>query len=263
MKKLLTIILFFVLFIWNFNLTSASSNEDKVNNIMNTFYLNLDKTNNDIEIKIKKLEKLYSKIDLLINTKRNKLSKQSQELVIIMQININNKINNYKKELENQKEEINIIDLLNDNIDTNTNSINNNNEDITSLDLDSEDFNKTYYWSNLKEWEKIKLWNFKINNKNDSLTVEIEFMEYDWYPKVDFKDLYFEDEDWNKIYYDSKLASLWATKQSFNNVIWWKNYTLYWVVKIYYWWEDSFWISLNKINGYSIGRVLSRIDYKK
>ncbi len=88
-------------------------------------------------------------------------------------------------------------------------------------------------------------------------------MDFQGYPEVDLQNLYLEDEKWNKIYYDSTIASLWSTKQTFKNVIWWNEYTLYWVVKSYYWWDEKFWLSLNTINGRWIWRVLSHMEYQK
>ena len=259
MKKIFVIILFMLFLFWSFNYVNAS-NQSKVTEIMNNFYSKLDNSTSDIKQKISKLETLNNKINSIKKNKWNKLSDNSKDLLNIINLSVNEKINFYKKELENQKEEINIYDLLWDqNIWTEITS----SEQITSLELDSEDFNQTYYSTELIEWKKIKLWSFKINSNNNNLKLEIEFKDYDGYPAVDFKDLYIEDDFWNKIYYDSTLASLWATTQVFRNVIWTNNYTLYWVVKIYYWWEENFWISINRINDNWIWRVLSHIKYKK
>lgn len=257
MKKILSIILFTFLLFWGFNYVNAS-NQSEVTEIMNNFYTKLDKSFSDIDKKIEKLEIIISKIESIKGIKWNKLSNNSKELLTLLEWNINNKIKFYKKELDNQKEELNIYDLLWDD-EFNENK----DEEITSLKLDSEDFRQTYYSTELIEWKKIKLWKFKINSNNNNLKVEIEFKDYDGYPEVDFKDLYIEDDFWKKIYYDSSLASLWATTQVFRNVIWTNNYTLYWFVKNYYWWEENFWVSINKINENWIWRVLSHIKYIK
>lgn len=261
MKKLLSLLLVMFLLFSGLNYVNAS-NQSKINDTLNEFYLQLDQSVSNIKIRISKLEMINSKIKYIKKNKWNNITDNSKELLILMETNINIKINFYKKELDNQKEEIDISDLLNDLLtnENNTPLVENNN--ITSLNLDSEDFKKTYYSSNLLFWTKIKLWSFKINSDNN-YKVEIEFKDYDWYPAVDFKNLYLEDASLNKIFYDSNIASLWAAKQTFHNVVWWKNYILYWIVKEYYGWEENFWISVNKIDNNSIGRVLSHIKYKK
>lgn len=135
---------------------------------------------------------------------------------------------------------------------------------LSALDLDFEEFNKTYDSSELSRGAKIKFWKFKINSDSSNIKIELEFKDYmNGYPEVDLQNLYFEDNYWNKIYYDSNIASLWATRQAFNNVIWWREYVVYWIVKEYYWGEDDFWVSINTLNDNWVWTVLSQIKYKK
>jgi hypothetical protein len=79
---------------------------------MNNFYSKLDKSVSDINMRIIKLGKINDKVESIKKAKWNKLSNNSKNLLNLIEYSINDKINYYKKELENQKEEIDILNIL-------------------------------------------------------------------------------------------------------------------------------------------------------
>lgn len=186
MRKILSMVLFVFLLFWGFNYVNAS-NQSKVTKIMNNFYSKLDKSISNIEKKINKLEVVSNKIESIKKVKWNKLSNNSKELINLIESNINSKIIFYKKELENQKEEIDISDLLwDDEVD---NYQENNN--------DSYENHEDHYQNISKWWLYLSLSNDIITNKdfdtstNDS---DIDIYKWQWKDVADI-DLHWKNED--------------------------------------------------------------------
>jgi len=131
-KKLLSVLLIIILMYWSFNYSNASNNNlsHKINSVMEKFYLKLDNVFSDTNKKILKLETINKKIEEIKNTKWNKISVKSRELLIIVEFNIKNKIEFYKNTLK--KENINLSDLLWNLNDSNTRPI-----DTTTRPIDT------------------------------------------------------------------------------------------------------------------------------
>lgn len=92
-----------------FNNTYASSS---IEDAMNNLYSKLDHSYFKINKRIEKLEKIEYKIKLIKKTKWNKLSNKSKTLINSIESSISKKIEFYKIEIENQKEELDISDIL-------------------------------------------------------------------------------------------------------------------------------------------------------
>ena len=257
LRKVGIIILFFVIFVFSLN-TVQSYNENDVSNIMNNFYSKLDNSISDTEVKIKKLEKISNKINIIKKTKWDKITFKSKKLLTLMDVNIVNKINFYIKKLESEKEEINIIDLLGDNnLDDSDVNLNNNEWVIINAGF----FNKTYL--NAKEWDIFKIWEFDVNGESDEnirLKFVFDYGSY-WYPGIRFKTLYIVDNIGKKIYYDSNYGSMGAQTQYFDNIKAWKSYVMYWVLEDFNKTENfSLWVRWTNV--WSIWTTWTRVNNK-
>ncbi|MCD5380620.1 hypothetical protein LR004_01725, partial [Candidatus Gracilibacteria bacterium] len=196
---------------------------------MNGFYSKMDRKISLVEDRIIRLEKINNKIRIIKQTKWNRLNTESKELLTLIGANLESKIRFYEKELENRKENLSLDDILSEDEFTSR-------KEIDSLDLSQDSDNeKTYLTSTLKEGKKLDFGTFKITREEKNIKMVVEFKEYNsGYPAADLKNLYLEDTKGNKIYYNSKIASLGSTDQEFNGIIGGESYTLYGVVKKFY-----------------------------
>jgi len=239
MKKILFIVLFVFLLFWGFNYVSAS-NHSKVTNIMNTFYLKLDKSISDIEKKINKLEVVNNKIKSIKRVKWNKLSNNSKELINLIESNINNKIRFYKKELENQKEEIDISDLLWDDYlrDDMLHNQDNKEDNNDLLKITGSSYDKTYW--DLKTWDTIEMWSFNFQWNSGNYKVALWFtsgaQKIIWKSRVKFSKVYLKSEYWDIIISPTPYALVKTFKGLNTN----RNYTLHWVVEEMIEWNELF-----------------------
>jgi len=218
MKKILCFILLFFTF-FSFNYVNAS-NQETVDNIMNSFYVKLDNSSLDINKKISILEKISNKIISIKSTNYDNLTKNSQELLNLLELNIYNKIQLYNKKLNLNKQELNIQDLLNINISNSNNNISNNTENITTN-------------------------NYKKKTILDC-TNKIQWI----YWTVDWSDRWLTCNDdiiictWNWIWITIASCNAWAT-EVYNNqkFLWFSNdrtdYINSWAWGLYLWWNNT------------------------
>lgn len=137
------------------------SNIDKT---MNKFYTKLDRSIPDINKKIEKLESIQKKINVIKRNRWNKLDNKSKTLIINLDNSLSNKIYFYKKELENQKESIDLSDLLGD-IDT-------------DIDYDNDDNSNDNFETNITftgiKWNRIQT-NLPHRTRLDSYHITPEY----------------------------------------------------------------------------------------
>ncbi len=268
MKKLLILMLFIFLTFGFFNHTNAW-NQTIITDKMNSFYNKLDSNISDINIKIEKLEIINNKIILIKKKKWDKLSVNSKILINLLEGNINNKILFYKRELENQKEEIDISEIL---WDINILNYTNNNEDHYSntnkwwlylflsenatTNKGTNDFVRNendinISWNQWKDVADINLsWkNEDIQIKTIKLTFNKNIREFNkiGYPQIDI--YRWSWKSWDNYLWTNKtvLVRWWEVLHNFDNLIIkeQEKYKMY--ISAHYDWIEATWIKLLKV----------------
>ncbi|MDQ7009049.1 MAG: hypothetical protein Q9M94_02030 [Candidatus Gracilibacteria bacterium] len=109
MKKIKQIIIILIFIVSSFSITSAYT-YTQVDSILGKYYEKLDIRISNIEDRIDKLNSINIKVDNILKTRKNRLSKNSIELLGFIKRSINLQTKEYKSELE----ELNLGDIIGD-----------------------------------------------------------------------------------------------------------------------------------------------------